>query len=90
METFERLLSQDLTPTDELVENTIGEAVYFFWTQIKKYLDHAYEIRPELLYYGKKYGWCYRYRKSNKTLCTLFPEKCAFTVLIILGRRELE
>lgn len=90
METFERLLTKDMTPTDELVENTIGKKNISLWGRIKEYLNHAYQINPDLLFYGKKYGWCYRYRKSNKTLCTLFPEKDAFTILITLGKKELE
>lgn len=42
------------------------------------------------LYFASKYGWTVRYRRSGKTLCSLFPEKGAFTVLIILGREEAE
>ncbi|KPJ51121.1 MAG: hypothetical protein AMJ41_00250 [candidate division Zixibacteria bacterium DG_27] len=57
---------------------------------MREYLNRAYDIEPELLFYGKKYGWTYRYRKSGKSLCSLFPEKDAFTVLITLGKKELE
>ena len=28
--------------------------------------------------------------KSGKTLCALFPEKNSFTVLIVLGKKEVE
>ena len=47
-------------------------------------------IPPETLFYGKKYGRTVRYRKSGKTLCSLFPEKSGFTVLINLGGKEAE
>ena len=39
--------------------------------------------------YGK-HGWTIRYRKSGKTLCSLFPEKGAFTALVVLGKKEAE
>jgi hypothetical protein len=45
---------------------------------------------PELDYGGIKYGWSIRYRKSGKSLCTLYPEKGAFTILIVLGKEEVE
>ncbi len=37
-----------------------------------------------------KYIGTLRYRKSGKTLCSFFPEKDAFTVLIVLGKKEVE
>ena len=57
---------------------------------MRKYLEENYDFAPELVYYGKKYGWTIRYRKSGKTLCSLFPEKDAFTVLVVLGMKEVE
>ena len=33
--------------------------------------DHG----PELDFGGRKYGWALRYRKSGKTLVTLYPER---------------
>jgi len=42
------------------------------------------------VFYGKKYGWAIRYRKSGKTLCSLFPEKGTFTALVVLGGKEAE
>ena len=60
------------------------------WKEIRKYLAAKYDFTPELVFYGRKYGWTIRYRKSGKTLCSLFPEKGAFTVLIVLGNKEIE
>ena len=37
------------------------------------------------------YGYSnHRYRKSGKTLCSLFPESSAFTALVVVGRKEAE
>ena len=42
------------------------------------------------MFYGKKYGWTIRYRKTGKTLCSLFLEKGAFTTLVVLGKKEAD
>ncbi len=87
--TYERMNDKMKTPTDDEIENNIGEKSVL-WSELHKYLDEYYDFTPELVYYGKKYGWTLRYRKSGKTLCSLFPEKDAFTVLIVLGKKEVE
>ncbi len=86
---YQRMLEGDVRPTEDEIENTIGENS-FLWFEMRKYLEENYDFAPELVYYGKKYGWTIRYRKSGKTLCSLFPEKDAFTVLVVLGMKEVE
>lgn len=90
MQMPERLLDEDTAPSVSVIRKSIGQKNVPAWNDLREYLKRAYDIEPELLFYGKKYGWTYRYRKSSKTLCALFPEKEAFTVLITLGRKELE
>ena len=85
---FERMLNEDHEPTEEEILATIGIAK--LWLDLKQYLDQRYDFLPELVFYGKKYGWTIRYRKSGKTLCSLFPENGAFTALVVLGRKEGE
>ena len=86
---YQRMLDKDVRPTEDEIENTIGENSVL-WSEMRKYLETNYDFAPELVYYGKKYGWIIRYRKSGKTLCSLFPEKDAFTVLVVLGMKEVE
>ena len=86
---YQRMLEGDVRPTEDEIENTIGENS-FLWSEMRKYLEENYNFASELVYYGKKYGWTIRYRKSGKTLCSLFPEKDAFTVLVVLGMKEVE
>ena len=57
---------------------------------MRQYVENNYDFTPELLFSGKKYGWTIRYRKSGKTLCSLLPEKGAFTVLVVLGGKEVD
>ena len=81
------MLNKDHQPTDREILEAIGEAGA--WLELKQYLESAYEFTPELVDYGK-YGWTIRYRKGGKTLVSLFPEKGAFTALIVLGKKETE
>ena len=86
---YQRILDEDIKPTEDKIAKIIGESSNL-WFEMRKYLEENYDFTPELVYYGKKYGWTLRYRKSGKTLCSLFPEKDAFTVLIVLGKKEVE
>lgn len=55
-----------------------------------RFIKEHYDIIPEIMFGGSKYGWEVRYRKSGKTLCTLTPEKGAVRTLIVLGKQESE
>ncbi len=44
----------------------------------------------KLLFGGKKYGWSVQYKKSKKTIVTIFPERRSITVVLIFGKSELE
>ncbi len=84
---YDRIISKDRQPTDAEILETIGNAKH--WLDLRDYLESAYGFAPEL-FNGGKHGWALRYRKSGKTLCNLIPEKGAFTVLIVLGKKEVE
>ena len=85
---FERMLDEDHEPSEREILAAIGAGD--LWLDLKEYIDQSYDFLPELVFYGKKYGWTIRYRKSGKTLISLFPEHGAFTALIVLGKREGE
>ena len=44
---------------------------------------------PEAQASSKEPGWTIRYRRSGKTLCTFEIKEKSFTVLVILGRKEV-
>lgn len=83
---YERLLDKEHQPTEEEILNAIGQTAA--WLNLKQYIEGNYDFVPELVFYAKKYGWTIRYRKSGKTLCSLFPEKGAFSALVVLGKKE--
>jgi len=77
-------------PTEEEMESFIEEQAREPWLEIRRFIEDRYDLTPETIFYGTKYGWTVRYRKSGKTLCSLFPEKGGFTILIVLGKKESE
>lgn len=83
---YERMLDKAHQPTEEEILNTIGETAA--WLNLKQYIEENYDFAPELVFYAKNYGWTIRYRKSGKTLCSLFPEEGAFSALVVLGKKE--
>lgn len=87
---YKRLIDENVVPTERMIATTIGARSTRLWTQLREFLKMHYDFQPELHFYGQKYGWCYKYRRKCKTLCVLFPETKAFTVLVTLGKKEIE
>jgi len=83
------MLNKDTKPTEEEMTKHIGAKTKALWSSLREYLSVHYDHVPELDFGGKNYGWSIRYRKSGKTLVTLFPEYGAFTALVVLGKKEV-
>ena len=89
-EEFPRMMDKAREPTEEDMMSFVGERAKAAWTELRQFIEDNYDFLPETVFYGAKYGWTVRYRKSGKTLCSLFPEKGGFTVLIVLGKKDSE
>ena len=87
---FERMLDKEHPPTAKDITDYLGKDASEAWNDITAFLAENYNFTPETVFGGKKYGWGVRYRRSGRSLCTLCPEKGAFTVLIVLGGKETE
>ncbi len=87
---YERMLDKEHKPSEKEILDYLGRKAGEAWADIVSFLRTSYDFSPELDYGGTKYGWSIRYRRSGKSLCTLYPEKSAFTILIVLGRKEVE
>ena len=85
---YERMLDKECEPTEDEILECVGRRTVL-WSDLREYLASHYDHVPELDFGGKKYGWSIRYRKSNKTLVTLFPEYGGFTALVVLGKKEV-
>ncbi len=86
---LERMLNREIEPTEKDVVRHLGAKAAVLWSSLREYLSVHYEHIPELDFGGRNYGWSIRYRKSGKTLVTLYPERNAFTALVVLGKKEV-
>ncbi len=86
---YERLLIKENKPTDKDMQNFIGSKSSL-WIDLLDYMKSNYDFTPEVNYFTKKYGWSIRYRRKGKTLCARFPEQGAFSILLVLGAKEVE
>jgi hypothetical protein len=84
------MLDKEHKPSEKEIFDYLGGKAREAWVDIVSFLSTYYDFSPELDYGGTKYGWSIRYRKSGKSLCTLYPEEGAFTILIVLGKKEVE
>ena len=82
------MLERECEPTEDQMLKWIGRRASL-WSDLRDYLASGYDHVAELDFGGKKYGWSIRYRKSGKTLVTLFPECGGFTALVVLGKKEV-
>ncbi|MFX1517662.1 MAG: DUF3788 domain-containing protein [Promethearchaeota archaeon] len=85
---YPRMSDEGNKPNSKEIISFIGDTLTTEWMEMESFLTTHYDFKPETIFYGKKYGWTVRYRKSGRTLCSLFPERGAFTVLITLGKKE--
>ncbi len=60
------------------------------WDRLTQFLKDHYLFEGLPTYGGKKYGWNIWYRRSGKTLVTLYPQKDGFTVQLVLGKAQVE
>ena len=86
-----RLLNPEIIPGDENIIRFIGkEQTQNTWADLLNFIDNSFNLDKKILFGGKKYGWAVQYKKSKKTIVTIFPERENFTVLLIFGKSELE
>ncbi|MHB1316155.1 MAG: DUF3788 domain-containing protein [Christensenellales bacterium] len=61
------------------------------WHHLITHIEKNYSSKPQLSYSVcmAKPGWNVKYKKSGKSICTIYPEKEGFVVLIVLGSNEM-
>ena len=90
MQFSQRMIDKTHMQSEEEMVNFIRDQAKPAWSELRRFIEDNYDIPSETVFYGVKYGWIVRFRKSGKTLCSFFPEKGGFTVLITLGRKKSE
>ncbi len=60
------------------------------WEKVRGEMENGFRVAPRLEYSactGQK-GWNIKYKKSSRSLCTLYPMAGHFIALVVIGSRE--
>jgi hypothetical protein len=60
------------------------------WEKLAEFISENYGLQGEFKCGPKNYGWVIWFRKSGKTIVTLYPGKEYFTVQIVLGDAQAQ
>ncbi len=82
-------IDKDHQPTAPEVFDVLGTK-RVLWEELAQFIADNYPIPGEWNFGGKNYGWNLWYRKSGKTLVTLYPQKGYFVAQIVLGKDQVE
>ena len=80
----------EVKPTQDEILALLGKDVFELWEAVRHFVADNYNM-DAIWDDGGKYGvYEYKFRKSGKTLCTLYVREEELVVLIIFGKVERE
>lgn len=80
---------KEYCPTLEEIGEFINNAVFLqFCAEVQAKYNCKETI--EFSSCSWEYGWNVKFKKSGKSLCTIYPREGFFTVLIVIGEKERE
>jgi hypothetical protein len=82
-------LDKEYQPTEIAVLEALG-VKRPLWEELTRFIADNYPSPGEWNFGGKTYGWNLWYRKSGKTLVTLYPQDRYFVAQIVLGKKQVE
>jgi len=86
---YERFLDRNVQPDQAMISTQIGDMVLSVWNDVTDLLKRDFPgCQSKMIYYSRQHGWGIRYRHEATLLCTLFPERGAFTALVTLDPQE--
>ena len=60
------------------------------WERLLQCIAERYQMPGEWNYGGKNYGWNLWYRKSGKSLVSLYPQQGSLVAQVVLGKAQVE
>lgn len=80
------ILDQNNTPAYDDIMMFMSKQGQTLWKDINLFIQGKYNVSPKMTYSRctEKPGWNIKYQKSNKSICTLYPEKECFTALVVI------
>lgn len=85
---WSELFDNSCQPANNQIKEFIGT---YLWDELAKFLQQTYNVQPKLSYSccSMQKGWNIKYKKSGKSLCTLYPMQGYFIALIVVGKKEV-
>ncbi len=83
---WHKLYPSDIKPTMDEIADYMGEAREL-WLSLIDYIETTYKTKSKLTYSGcgMKPGWNIKYQKSGQAFGTLYPQKNAFDVMVVIS-----
>ncbi len=82
----ERMLNKEEIPTQETINNLLGEEGMHRLMLFEKMLRENYDLNRELKFpFGNSYGWAYRYTHKKALLLYIFFEKNGFCCTVSIN-----
>lgn len=82
-------VDKDHPPSEEELRAALGQQ-YPLWEQLQQFILDTYHMPGEMSFGGKKYGWNLWYRKSGKSLVSLYPQQEHLVAQVVLGKVQVE
>jgi hypothetical protein len=82
-------LDKSTPPTEQDIGLALGAALPI-WQTLTAFIKEKYQMEAPLTFGGKNYGWNLWYRKSGKSLVSLYPQQGHFIAQVVLGREQVE
>jgi hypothetical protein len=80
---------KDHQPTPREISAALGPRQPL-WQRLTQFISDHYQLSGEWSFGGQKYGWNLWYRRSGKTLVSLYPQSNYFVAQIVLGKDHVE
>ena len=74
-------------PTIERMSTDINSPIF---DELRKYIEQTYKVLPKIEYSccSMERGWNIKYKKSSRSLCTIYPRQGFVTCMISIGSKE--
>lgn len=78
---------EKIVPSREILSDYVENPL---WDSLIEHMEKEYQIKPLVEYSScsMQKGWNLKFKKSGRSLCTLYPMEGYFTALIVIGERE--
>ena len=89
---WSELFGSDQQPSENQTVEFVGTNL---WVDLGNHLQQTYNVSPKMFYSccsmdkGFWKGWNIKYKKSSKSLCTIYPKQGYFVVLVNISEKEI-